>query len=176
MTPNDYEMIYVREMQEFLATSKMVAVFQAQGVRFKWKWHRAWQNARRCVKQLRDRFCCDLTLGCPRLIRIHGLCFFFFFFSLFFRAGMELRKYEEVMIRAAAAGTKYEAAIAHFLDTTTMRGLHHFVFSPEVQPKKMLDLDRKLPDFLLLGGSEGKLGSKFQGLHGQWLHFLYRSF
>ena len=28
MIPNDYEMIYVREMQEFLATSKMVAVFQ----------------------------------------------------------------------------------------------------------------------------------------------------
>ena len=41
-------MIYVREMQEFLEKSKMVAVFQAQ-VKFKWKWHRAWQNARRQV-------------------------------------------------------------------------------------------------------------------------------
>ena len=48
--PNDYEMIYVREMQDFLEKSKMVAVFQAQ-VRFKWKWHTAWQNARRYCKE-----------------------------------------------------------------------------------------------------------------------------
>jgi len=112
MMPNDYEMIYVREMQEFLAQSKMVAVFQAQ-VKFKWKWHTAWQNAR--------------------------------------RAGMELRKYETVMIRAAAAGTKYEDAMAHFCNTSSTAPLHHFVFSPEVQPKKLLDLDKKMPDFLLLG-------------------------
>lgn len=110
--PNDYEMIYVREMQDFLEKSKMVAVFQAQ-VRFKWKWHTAWQNAR--------------------------------------RAGMELRKYETVMIRAAAAGTQYEDALAHFYNTTTIPRLHHLVFSPEVQPKKLLDLDKKMPDFLLLG-------------------------
>ena len=51
MVPNDYDMIYVREMQEFLERSKMVAVFQAQ-VRFKWKWHNAWQNARRQAKEL----------------------------------------------------------------------------------------------------------------------------
>ena len=50
MVPNDYEMIYVREMQEFLEKSKMVAVFQAQ-VNNKWKWHPAWQKARRHVKE-----------------------------------------------------------------------------------------------------------------------------
>ena len=50
MVPNDYEMIYVREMQEFLERSKMVAVFQAQ-VNKKWKWHPAWQRARRHVNR-----------------------------------------------------------------------------------------------------------------------------
>ena len=64
---------------------------------------------------------------------------------------MELRKYETVMIRAAAAGTQYEDALAHFENSTTIPNLHHVVFSPEVQPKKLLDLDRKMPDFLLLG-------------------------
>ena len=64
---------------------------------------------------------------------------------------MELRKYETVMIRAAAAGTQYEDALAHFYNTTTIPRLHHLVFSPEVQPKKLLDLDKKMPDFLLLG-------------------------
>ena len=67
---------------------------------------------------------------------------------------MELRKYEDVMVRAAAAGTKYEAVIAHFLSTTTLSPLHHFVFSPDVEPKKMLELDKKMPDFLLIGGAE----------------------
>ena len=55
MVPNDYDMIYVREMQEFLERSKMVAVFQAQ-VRFKWKWHNAWQNARRQALKEIDRY------------------------------------------------------------------------------------------------------------------------
>ena len=64
---------------------------------------------------------------------------------------MELRKYQTVMIRAAAAGTKYEKAFEHFYNTTTIPNLHHLVFSPEVQPKKMLALDKKMPDFLLLG-------------------------
>ena len=62
-----------------------------------------------------------------------------------------MRKYETVMIRAAAAGTKYEDALAHFSNTTTIRDTHHLVFSPEVQPKKLLDLDKKMPEFLLLG-------------------------
>ncbi len=108
--PNDWEMLYVRQMEEYLRESKMVGIFHANSVKLR-PAKRAWQAAR--------------------------------------RAGMELCEYEYVMGRAALMGTKWDN-LMHFFDTCA-NGTQHLCFSKEVKVKKLLDLDKKMPEYLLLG-------------------------
>ena len=109
--PNDWEMIYVRQLEAFLAESAMIGIVHANSMKTRPQ-RRAWQTAR--------------------------------------RAGMELCSYEPVMGYAALRGTKWEN-LTHFFDTCTVAN-QYSVFGKEVNVGKLLDLYKKTPEIVLLGG------------------------
>ena len=61
---------------------------------------------------------------------------------------MELKTYSKKVARATLTGTKWENLL-HFWETGDY--LQFIVFSKEIQVKKLIQLDKKTPDLILLG-------------------------
>jgi hypothetical protein len=63
---------------------------------------------------------------------------------------LALKSYNDRIARGCFEGTRW-APLIHFWETMPMPRVHHVVFSKEVAADKLLKLDRKMPDLLLMG-------------------------
>jgi len=61
--------------------------------------------------------------------------------------GMELKRYEHIMVKDALEGTVWKNLI-HYLDGTV--GRQSFTFTPEVKANSLLQLEKKIPECFLI--------------------------
>ena len=67
------------------------------------------------------------------------------------RVGMELKEYHHRVGKAGLQGTQWENCLHFWFKFPGDMNLQPILFSPEVDPAKLLKYERKVPEFTLIG-------------------------